>query len=177
MRASSPSLQSSIIFRVESELGEGPYRPHFGFSRKFPAYDLPTPQEEGWREDFEYQWRCGFVSLKQLRYWFGPEARGWLRSHGFIVGVYRPSIAYALDFQAVFQVSERQEIIPWALVEREGYDYIPPETGETNVTTGTQSLREDYSSDLFASCTLRPNTPSIFDKDYFEVRERPDGEF
>lgn len=120
-----------VIYRVENEMGVGPYRGEMRdpYSWAVRGHD-DDPGRPTWRQDDLHphggEWKSGFFSLSRLARWFNhPHERLNLEHQGFRVHVYEIPREWVVlgksagVGQLVFHTEHALhggEVIPWARV-------------------------------------------------------------
>lgn len=103
-----------LVYRVQTECGEGPYasgiawdllQPHQSDRENHPS---PSQDNIGDRSDFYGSHRFGFKSLEQLHAWFSSYECDCLRAMGFVLATYAVSECHVRfgGKQIAFEYSE-----------------------------------------------------------------------
>jgi len=121
-------MENTTIYRIEDDLGNGPYRSGHceGHNRLYDDYRCPPPFDDPGLKDAWYvisdldqrpHYRFGFASLEALERWFPARERLLLKDVGMKVAEYtvHRSSTHSSHRQAIFNINHatlvrRQEL-------------------------------------------------------------------
>lgn len=113
---------TKTVYRVENEIGLGPYNSGSSYRHRFPDNDENHPglNPWGWHVDAVLlkkvidpdPYRFGFSTMKQFNDWFDEPRRKVLRTAGYHLAVYHADTRICSRKQCVFANAVKVDRIP-----------------------------------------------------------------